>query len=155
MKKLIPIVVIAIVLLGLACGSETGTEIENSSKDVNSVRHENENKLTDKDGTANGAEKITNIRESLKFNDEKPAILSIINSEKLNLKAVGLKKGQIMSKHKAGLKSLLIVLEGKIEFVINDEKFVLNKLDTYEIPVDVEHEIRGIEESIFSLTQEK
>ena len=91
----------------------------------------------------------------MKLNDEKPAILSIINSEKLNLKAVGLKKGQIMSKHKAGLKSLLIVLEGKIEFAIDGKKFELNELDTYEIPVNVEHEIRGMEQSIFSLTQEK
>lgn len=155
MKKITLIVITAIVFLGLACGSQTETEIENRSQNGNSVQHENENKLPDKGETDIGTDKITNIRESLKFNDEKPAILSMINSEKLNLKAVGLKKGQIMSKHKAGLKSMLIVLEGKVEFVIGDEKFVLNELDTYEIPVNVEHEIRAIEQSIFSLTQEK
>jgi quercetin dioxygenase-like cupin family protein len=155
MKKLLPIVIVASVLLGLACGSENKTEVQNKSPNVNSGQKVNENKTADKSETDQGNEKITNIEESLKFNDEKPAILSIINSEKLNLKTVGLKKGQIMSKHKAGLKSLVIVLKGKIEFDINGEKFVLNELDTYEIPVNVEHEIRGIEQSIFSLTQEK
>lgn len=153
MRKLIPIVVIAIVFLSLAFRPET--QAQNESNNVNSVQSKNENKLNEKKESTQGTEKIANIKESLKFNDEKPAILSIINSEKLNLKAVGLKKGQIMSKHKAGLKSLVIVLEGKIEFVINGQKFELNELDTYEIPVNVEHEIRGIEQSIFSLTQEK
>lgn len=155
MKKPVLIALIAIVLFTLSCRPEAETKAQYESKNVNSVQSKNENKLTDKDETTQITEKITNIKESLKFNDEKPAILSIINSDKLNLKAVGLKKGQIMSKHKAGLKSLVIVLEGKIEFTINDEKFELNELDTYEIPVNVEHEIRGIEQSIFSLTQEK
>jgi quercetin dioxygenase-like cupin family protein len=155
MRKFLPIVIVASVLLGLACDSENKTEVQNESPNVNSEQKVNENKTADKSETDQGNEKITNIEESLKFNDEKPAILSIINSEKLNLKTVGLKKGQIMPKHKAGLKSLVIVLKGKIEFDINGEKFVLNELDTYEIPVNVEHEIRGVEQSIFSLTQEK
>lgn len=155
MNKLKLIIVMVFIFLSLACGSKTETRIQNESVNGNSVRNENEKKLTVEDETTRGNRKIMNIKESLKFNDEKPAILSLIKSEKLSLKAVGLKKGQIMPKHKAGLKSLLIVLKGKIEFDINDEKFVLDELDTYEIPVNVEHEIRAIEESIFSLTQEK
>lgn len=155
MKKITLVALITIVLLSLASRSETETKAQDESKNVNSAQTKDKNKLTDQTESAQRTEKITNIKENLKFNDEKPAVLSIINSEKLNLKAVGLKKGQIMSKHKAGLKSLLIVLEGKIEFSIDGEKFELNELDTYEIPVNVEHEIRGIEQSIFSLTQEK
>ncbi len=151
MKKLIPIVVITLVLFSLA----GEIQAQNEPNNINSTQSKNENELNDKVKATKETEKITNIKDNLKFTNEKPAILSIINSEKLNVKAVGLKKGQIMSKHKAGLKSLLIVLKGKIEFVIGEEKFVLNELDTYEIPVNVEHEIRAVKQSIFSLTQEK
>jgi quercetin dioxygenase-like cupin family protein len=155
MKKITLIALISIVLIGLACRSETETKARNESKNVNSAQSKGGNKLTDQTESPQRIEKVTNIKEKLKFNDEKPAVLSIINSEKLNLKAVGLKKGQIMPNHTADLKSLLIVLEGKIEFAIGGEKFELKELDVYEIPVNVEHEIRGIEQSIFSLTQEK
>lgn len=155
MKKFLLIALAAIVPVTLSCRSEAETKVQNDSNNVKSVQTKNDNKLTDADETTQRPEKITNIKASLEFSDEKPAILSIINTDKLSYKAVGLRKGQIMPKHKSGLKSLLIVLEGKIEFMINDEKFELDPLDTYEIPVDVEHEIRGIEQSIFTLTQEK
>lgn len=146
---------VAIALLNTAC--PTDAQVHGQLKNTNSVQShsDSENKSMDKAETASANEKITNIKESLKFTDERPAVLSIISSEKLNLKAIGLKKGQILSKHKSGLKSLLTVLEGKIAFVINGETFELNQFDTYEIPVNVEHEIRGIEQSIFSLLQEK
>ncbi len=99
--------------------------------------------------------KIMNIEKSLEYNGKNLAVLSIVSSEKLNIKAIGLKKGHTMAKHKAGLTSLLIVLKGKIEFEIDGKTFELNELDTYDIPVNVEHEIRGLEDSIFSLTQQK
>ncbi len=155
MEKPILIVLIVIVLFTLSCRPEAETKDQNESNSMNSLQTNNENKSTEQEVTTRKNEKITNIKDSLKFNDEKPAILSIISSDKLNLKVVGLKKGQIMSKHKASLKSLVIVLEGKIELTIDNEKFELDQLDTYEIPVNVEHEIRGIEQSVFSLTQEK
>ena len=155
MKKPVLIVLAAAILTSLSCRSGMETQAQSKSGNADSVRSENSNKLTDKDETTQRNEKTMNIKESLKFNDAKPAILSIINSEKVSLKAVGLEKGQVLAKHKSGLKSLVVILEGKIEFTINDEKFELNALDTYEIPVNVEHEIRGIEKSIFTLTQEK
>ncbi len=152
MKKIKLISLIAGLLVCVVFLATNNAAAQDGSKVVNSVPAKNESKSAVK---ANEAEKVVNIKSGLKFNSEKPAILSVISSEKLNLKAVGLKKGQVMSKHKAGLRTTLIVLEGKIEFSIGNEKFVLNKLDAYEIPVNVEHEIRAIEQSIFSLTQEK
>ncbi len=155
MRKILPIVAILVVSFSLACRPETGNRNHNEPGNANSTSSGSKSRLTEKKQTTQRTKGSINIYDGLKFNDEKPAVLSVINSEKLNLKVVGLKKDQIMSKHKAGLKSLVIVLEGKIEFVINDETFQLGKFDTYEIPVNVEHEIRGIEKSIFSLTQEK
>lgn len=155
MKTIKLISLIAGLLVCVVFLATNNAAAQDGSKVVNSVPAKNKSKSAVKANGANEAEKVLNIKSGLKFNSEKPAILSVISSEKLNLKAVGLKQGQVMSKHKAGLRTTLIVLEGKIEFSIGNEKFVLNKLDAYEIPVNVEHEIRAIEQSIFSLTQEK
>ncbi|MFZ1699511.1 MAG: cupin domain-containing protein [Pyrinomonadaceae bacterium] len=155
MKQIILASLLVAVFLCLGCRSDTIAHAQTVSNKMDTARGEDESRSVAKRNEIKGAEKVMNIKDGLKFNDERPAILSVINSEKVNVKAVGLKKGQIMPKHKAGLKSMLVVLEGKIEFVIGDEKFVLSKLDAYEIPVNVEHEIRAIEQSIFSLTQEK
>ncbi len=155
MKKILLVILISIVLISLACRSETGTQAENKSGNVNSVPSKTEKNLSGKKNAVWDTKNIKNIKQSLKFSNEKPAVLSMINSEKINLKAVGLKKGQIMSKHKAPLKSLVIVLEGKIEMTMDGQKKEYLKLDTFEIPANVEHELRGIEQSIFSLIQEK
>ena len=122
MKKILLVILISIVLIGLACRSETGTQAENKSGNVNSVPSKTEKNLSDKKNAVWDTKNIKNIKQSLKFSDEKPAVLSIINSEKINLKAVGLKKGQIMSKHQAPLKSLVIVLEGKVEMTMDGQK---------------------------------
>ena len=155
MKILLIALSLSMMLLGSACGSGNENQPQNQAPNVNSNSSKNENNPAQKEKTTLVKEEIGNIKEKIKFNDEKPAILSIIDSEKMNLKAVGLKKGQIMSKHKAGLKSFVVVLEGKIDFDIDGKKFELGEMDTYEIPVNVEHEIRALEQSIFSLTQEK
>ena len=155
MKILLTVLALSMMLLGSACNSGNENQSQNQAPNVNSNSSKNENSPAQKEKTTLVKEEIGNIKEKIKFNDDKPAILSIIDSEKMNLKAVGLKKGQIMSKHKAGLKSFVVVLEGKIEFDIDGKKFELGEMDTYEIPVNVEHEIRALEQSIFSLTQEK
>jgi len=41
-------------------------------------------------------------------------------------------------------------------FLINNQEILLNTFDTYDIPVDVEHEVIGVEEeNVFILTKTK
>jgi quercetin dioxygenase-like cupin family protein len=96
-----------------------------------------------------------NIENSLSFGTEKPSVLSIIKNEKINIIAIGLNKDQIIAKHKTSLSSLLTVLKGEIQFNIEGNSFVLNQFDTYQIPVNTEHEVMANEKAIFTLTQEK
>ncbi len=97
-----------------------------------------------------------NIEKNLIFNDLKPAILSLRKTEKINIFSVGLKQNQILVKHKTASPTLLTVLKGEILFRIQGEDIRLLSLDTFEIPVNVEHEVMGVtEENIFMLIQEK
>jgi phage shock protein E len=97
-----------------------------------------------------------NIADAIVFNTLKPVILSIRKTETLNVFAVGLLKGQVLSQHKTSIPALLVVLKGAILFRINSEEIKLVTMDTYQIPVDVLHEVTGIEEeNIFIITQER
>ena len=97
-----------------------------------------------------------NIAKEIIFNSEKPCTLPISKTETTNIFAVGLIKEQILAKHKTQWPTLLIVLRGTISFRINSETIILSALDTYQIPIDTEHDVTGIDvENIFLITKVK
>ena len=97
-----------------------------------------------------------NISENLKFTAEKPATYLVLKSEKLQIVAIGLLQNQVLSKHKTVFPALLTVLKGRIAFKLLSETIELKELDVFEIPVNVEHEVLGLEpENIFSLSIQK
>jgi quercetin dioxygenase-like cupin family protein len=96
-----------------------------------------------------------NIKENLKFNKNKPVSFPVRKSSSYDQMAIGLMKGQVLKKHVAPTPTLLTVLEGEIKFSIAGEDLILGQFDTFQIPVDVTHEVTGLEESIFTLTKEK
>ena len=95
-----------------------------------------------------------NIYESVEFNDERPAVVSIHKTNNINYLAIGLHSGQLMKKHFTKVPTILTVLEGLISFHINEETFQLKKGDVFHIPPNIEHEVRGLDKAIFTLTQE-
>ena len=98
---------------------------------------------------------MMNIAKEIKFTADKPFVLSVRKTEKLNIMAVGLLKGQVLTKHKTQLPTTLIVLRGTILFRVNVEEIRLAAFDVYQIPIDIDHEVIGVdEENIFLLTRE-
>ena len=97
-----------------------------------------------------------NILKDLQFNSDKPAVLPLRKTEKINVIAVELLETQIQKKHKTSIPSLLTVLKGSFMFSKEEETIELKPFDTYQIPVDTIHEVHGLEkQNIFTLTQEK
>ncbi|WP_417428356.1 cupin domain-containing protein [Halpernia sp.] len=85
----------------------------------------------------------------------KPEVTIIKKTEKVKQFAVALGKNGILSKHKAAFPTMLIVLKGEINFNIENQNHHFKTFDTYEIPVNVEHEVTGLmDENLFLLTQE-
>lgn len=97
-----------------------------------------------------------NIAREINFSSEKPQVLPIHKTEASNFFAVGLTKDQVLAKHKTHWPTLLIVLKGSIVFRINSEKLVFSALDTYQIPLDTDHDVTGLEaENIFLIMKVK
>lgn len=97
-----------------------------------------------------------NISENMSFHNDRPSVCPIKRTEKINYFAIGLIQDQILKKHTANVPSLLTVIKGEVEFFINGGTIILSEFDTYEIPVMVEHEVKGVKtKNIFTIVQEK
>lgn len=87
-----------------------------------------------------------NISKDLHFEREKPAMITLLKGEHTKAFVVGLLKDQVLTKHKTMVPALLLVIDGTITFKMKSQVMLLNKYDVYSIPLDVEHEVIGIEE---------
>ncbi|WP_192085766.1 hypothetical protein [Algoriphagus sp. Y33] len=97
-----------------------------------------------------------NILKNLSFHNDRPSVCPIQRTDKTNYFAIGLIHNQILKKHTANSPSLLTVLQGELAFFINGETLHLKEFDTYDIPVMVEHEVKGVKErNVFTIIQEK
>ncbi|KPM46911.1 hypothetical protein [Jiulongibacter sediminis] len=98
---------------------------------------------------------MKNLNE-IQFDSEKPSVNIIEKTDKSNYLAIGLLNKQVLTKHKTSFKTILTVLKGKILFKIGLKKIELKSLQVFEIPINEEHEVIGLDsENIFILFQEK
>ena len=95
------------------------------------------------------------ILKSIEFNPDKPTVLQVKKSDTVKMFCVALCKNQLLRKHQAKVPSLLIVLKGCVDFLINGEVVTLRELETFQIPVNVDHEVSGrFDENLILVTQE-
>lgn len=96
-----------------------------------------------------------NILENIEFSAEKANIFKIKNSPKSRQFVVALGEGAVMKKHQTPVPATLIVLKGEINFLIEGQELRFGEADVYEIPVNVQHEVVGIQEkNLFLIVQE-
>lgn len=95
------------------------------------------------------------ILKAIEFNPDKPTVLLVKKSDTIKMFCVALCKNQLLRKHQAHVPSLLIVLKGSVDFLINGAVVTLREFETFQIPVQVDHEVRGLlEENLVLITQE-
>ena len=96
-----------------------------------------------------------NIFNDLHFNEEKPSVLTLRNTDRINVIAIGLQAGQVLKKHVTPFPALLVVLKGRISFDMEGVQTEVPLSGTFDIPANVTHEVTALEESIFMVTKEK
>lgn len=98
---------------------------------------------------------MKNILDNITFSNDKANVFPLKKTDEIKYFAVALGKGATLKKHMAPVPSTLVVLKGKINFIIKNAEIKLKQFDVYEIPVNVEHEVVGLEEeNLFSVAQE-
>lgn len=93
---------------------------------------------------------LNEVSEKLKTSD-RPVLKKIFSANGTNLIAIGLKKGVELKEHTAPSKAKLMVIQGVIDFHINEKTLRFNVQDTFEIPLKVKHAVVGVEDAIFLL----
>ena len=95
-----------------------------------------------------------NLADKLTFKTDKPTTYFVKDGKNVRQVAIALGEGGVLKKHTTSIPATLIMVKGTVRFLINGEEVVLKDLDTYQIPVDVEHEVIGVEkENIFIVTK--
>ena len=95
-----------------------------------------------------------NLSDKLTFKTDKQTTYFVKDGKNVRQVAIALGEGGVLKKHTTSIPATLIMVKGTVRFLINGEEIVLKDLDTYQIPVDVEHEVIGVEkENVFIVTK--
>lgn len=83
--------------------------------------------------------------------NENTKTVKVLSNPSFKLIGLGFKKGQSLDKHTTSSKAILIVQSGNVDFLISGEKHNLQTGSFFEIPENVEHEIKANTDSYLYL----
>ena len=89
---------------------------------------------------------------NLEFNETKPAIKILLESDYSKEIRIAFKKGQLMKAHKSSFPITVEIFDGTINFGVNKKTHQLKKGAIISLPANVVHDLEAIEKSIVRLT---
>jgi quercetin dioxygenase-like cupin family protein len=95
---------------------------------------------------------IKEIKEDLKSSNS-PVAKSLHHGSGFKVLLLGFKKGMILKEHRTHIQSKLTVLEGAVIYKEKNRVVNLLQYDEVEIPVEIMHSVKAIEDSLCILSQ--
>ncbi|WNW01764.1 AraC family ligand binding domain-containing protein [Tenacibaculum sp. HL-MS23] len=99
--------------------------------------------------------KIASFLEEVNFNENKPAVSLLLDTDFSKEIRIVFKKGQIMKDHQAPFAIIVQVLKGCIDFGLEGEVKQLNTGDLISLEPKIIHNLTAVEESVVRLTLSK
>ncbi|WP_275314876.1 AraC family ligand binding domain-containing protein [Tenacibaculum bernardetii] len=99
--------------------------------------------------------KIASFLEEVNFNENKPAVSLLLDTDFSKEIRIVFKKGQIMKDHQAPFAIIVQVLKGCIDFGLEGEIKQLNTGDLISLEPKIIHNLTAVEESVVRLTLSK
>lgn len=99
--------------------------------------------------------KATNILEGIKYNDKKPEITVLFETEFTKEIRIAMHKGNIMKEHKTSFPIVVHIIDGSIDFGVNQKVKKLYKGDLVALEASMPHDLTANENSIIRLTLTK
>ena len=99
--------------------------------------------------------KTASLLQNLNFNDQKPAVSVLLETDFTKEIRIAMQKGQAMMEHKTAFPIVVQVFSGRIDFGVRGEKVVLEGGDMIAVEGGVPHDLLAVEESVVRLTLSK
>jgi len=96
-----------------------------------------------------------NIYDNLEYSQEKVSITPMFDDENRKEIRIVFSKNQIMKDHKTKFPIAVEIVEGSIDFGVNEEIFSLVKGDIVSLDGDIMHNLKANENSIVRLSLSK
>lgn len=93
--------------------------------------------------------------KDLTYKEDKPNVEVILETEFTKEVRLTFKEGQIMKSHKAPRAIIVQVLEGKIDFEVENTVYQLSKGDFITLKAAIVHELKALENSVVRLSLSK
>ncbi len=99
--------------------------------------------------------KVSSLTNNLSYNNDKPAISVLFETDSTKEIRIAMKKGQFMKEHKTSFPIVVEIFEGAIDFGVNGELHQLVKGDLVALEASVPHDLNATTDSIVRLTLSK
>ncbi|MBC7654067.1 MAG: cupin, partial [Oligoflexus sp.] len=98
---------------------------------------------------------IASLYQDLEYKDDKPVIKVLFETSFTKEIRIAMKKGTQMKEHKTSFPIVVEIVEGEINFGIQNQIKNLEKGDLIALEVSIPHSLEAIEDSIVRLTLTK
>lgn len=99
--------------------------------------------------------KTASLLKDLEFNDKKPAVQVLLDTESSREIRIAMKTGQVMKEHKTPYPIVVELFEGAISFGVNGEVHKIKRGDMLTLEGNVPHDLTAEEDSIVRLSLSK
>lgn len=99
--------------------------------------------------------KYASLTKDLEYNDNKPAVKVLMDTDSSREIRITMKQGQVMKEHKTPFPIVVEIFEGKITFGVEGENHNLVKGDLVYLEGSVPHDLKAEVDSTVRLTLSK
>ena len=99
--------------------------------------------------------KVASLIDNLQFNEDRPTIQVMLDTESGKEIRIAFKKGQVMKEHKTPFPIVVEIFEGAIDFGVNGDIHSLKKGDLIALEGGVPHDLKAVLESTVRLSLNK